>query len=281
MHIPVLKKEVLDYLAPQKQENFIDGTFHKGGHSKLILEQTGPLGKVLGIELDESIFKEAQAEFKGNKRIKLVNDSYINLEKIVKENNIKNISGVLLDVGMSSWHIDESGKGFSFQKDEPLNMLYNQGITAEEIVNTYSQKDLERIFTEYGEERKARKIAENIIKNRPIKTTLALKQIIQKSVLASKITPIAKVFQALRIEANQELENLKKVLPQTLDVVEKGGRVVIISFHSLEDRIVKEFIRENKDKIEILTKKPITPTSEEIKQNSRARSAKLRAFKKI
>ena len=147
MHIPVLKNEVIQGLNLIENENFIDGSFHMGGHSELILEKTRPNGKVLGIEIDEDVFKKAKDKFKENKRVILVNDSYINLEEIVKNNNFKNVDGILLDVGMSSWHIDESGKGFTFKKDEPLNMLFGkEGIKAEEIVNTYTKEEIERVL---------------------------------------------------------------------------------------------------------------------------------------
>ena len=275
MHIPVLKNEVIEGLNPKENENFIDGTFHMGGHSELILKKTKPNGKILGIEIDEDIFKKATDKFKENKRVILVNDSYINLEKIVKNNNFKSIDGILLDVGMSSWHIDESKRGFTFKKDEPLDMLFGkEGIRAEEIINTYTKEGLERILKDYGEEKKARKIAEAIVKARkekPIKTTFEL-----ISVLAQSHRSLPQIFQALRIEANKELENIRKVLPQAMNVLESGGRLAVISFHSGEDRIVKQFIKENKEKLEVLNKKPIVPKMEEVRQNPRSRSAKLR-----
>lgn len=273
MHIPVLKKEVIEGLNPKEDENFIDATFHMGGHSQLILEKTK--GKILGIEIDEDIFKKAKEKFKDNKRVILINDSYVNLEKIVEGNDFKNVSGILFDVGMSSWHIDESKRGFTFKKNEPLNMLFKkEGTSAEEIVNTYTKDELERIFRDYGEEKKARKIAEEILKARkekPIKTTFEL-----INVLAQSYHALPRIFQALRIEANKELENLRETLPQALKVLKSGGRLLVISFHSGEDRIVKQFIKENKDKIGSLNKKPIVPGMEEIKQNPRSRSAKLR-----
>ena len=283
MHIPVLKKEVIDWLDPQKGQHFIDGTFHMGGHAEAILERIGEKGRILGIELEKEIFKKASERYKNDKRILLINDSYANLKEIVKKNDFKNISGILLDIGISSWHVDESGKGFTFKKDEPLNMLFSEeGVSAEDIVNTYSEKDLEKIFREYGEERKSRKIARDIIEERrrgPIKSTFKLSEIIKRSVRASRTHPATRVFQALRIEANKELENLEKVLPQALDVLEKNGKIAVISFHSLEDRIVKEFSKNNK--VKILTKKPIIPAGEEIIRNPRSRSAKLRVIQKI
>ncbi|MDD4661769.1 MAG: 16S rRNA (cytosine(1402)-N(4))-methyltransferase RsmH [Candidatus Pacebacteria bacterium] len=279
MHVPVLLKEVIEGLALSENDNFIDGTFHLGGHSEVILEEIKPKGKVLGIEIDESIFKKAKEKFDKNKRVFLVNDSYVNLKNIVFKNNFNDVSGILLDVGMSSWHIDESNRGFTFQKDEPLNMLFSkEGIPVEDILNNYPKEELERVLRDYGEEKKARKIAEAILKQRkekPIKTTFDLINII-KVVLAQNTHSYPKIFQAFRIEANKELENLRKVLPQALEILKKGGRLAVISFHSGEDRIVKQFIKENKTCLEIVNKKPIVPTIEEIKQNPRSRSAKLR-----
>ncbi|KFZ44630.1 16S rRNA methyltransferase, partial [Smithella sp. D17] len=191
--------------------------------------------------------------------------------------------GILLDVGMSSYHIDESKRGFSFQKNEPLLMNYSGNTTAREIVNNYNVKELEKIIREYGEEKHAKKIAEQIIKNRPIDTTFQLIEIIKKGIPFNKEKThfATRTFQALRIEANKELENIENVLPQALEVLEKQGVMVVISFHSLEDRIIKNFFKSRAKEVELLTKKPVLPDEEEIKSNPRARSAKLRAVKKI
>jgi 16S rRNA (cytosine1402-N4)-methyltransferase len=276
MHIPVLKKEVIEALDIKSNQNFIDGTFHRGGHGLAILEENKPNGKLLGIEIDEDIYNIAKKEI-SNDRLVLVNDSYANLKSIVEEYNFKDVSGILLDVGMSSWHIDESEKGFSFMKDEELDMRFGRGdLTAKEIVNTYPQDKLEYILKEYGEERYAKKIAKAIIESRPISTTKQLADLIKRRVPYSRIHPATRTFQALRIETNQELENIKKVLPQALDILNEKGKLIIISFHSLEDRIVKQFIKENN--LNTLYKKPITPTLAEVKENSRARSAKLRVI---
>lgn len=273
MHVPVLLKEVIEGLALKSNDNFIDGTFHLGGHSEVILKEISPKGKILGIEIDKDIFEKAKEKFKNEKRIFLINDSYANLKEI----DFEEVGGILLDVGMSSWHIDESKRGFTFKKDEPLNMLFSKdGMTAEDILNNYSKEDLERVLSDYGEERKARKIAEAILKQRkekPIKTTFDLINVV-KVVLANNTHSYPKIFQALRIEANKELDNLRKVLPDALSKLKKGGRLAVISFHSGEDRIVKQFIKENS--LEVLNKKPIVPKAEEVRQNPRARSAKLR-----
>jgi 16S rRNA (cytosine1402-N4)-methyltransferase len=268
MHIPVLQKEVLKYLDPKPNENFVDCTIDGGGHSKAILEKIKPDGKVLGIEWDKEICQKIKLD-----RLILINDSYVNLKEIVKD--FGPINGILFDLGMSSWHIDESGKGFSFLKDEPLDMRYSldNELTAEYIVNNYSFENIEKILREYGEERFSRKIAKAIIDNRPIKTTFQLKDIIR--IPRSKIHPATRTFQALRIAVNDELGNIEKALPQAEEILSPGGRLVVISFHSLEDRIVKNFFKNSK--IEILTKKPITSSLEELKNNPRSRPAKLRA----
>jgi 16S rRNA (cytosine1402-N4)-methyltransferase len=182
---------------------------------------------------------------------------------------------------MSSWHLDESGRGFSFKKREPLDMRYNlkNDLSAEKIINFWSKSEIERILREYGQERRARYLAKKIIEERmkkPIKTTSQLRKIINRARVNPKRT-----FQALRIAVNDELENLKKALPQALEILEPGGRLVVISFHSLEDRIVKNFLKENQNLVQILTPKPIRPTQSEIKINPRSRSAKLRAAIKM
>jgi len=262
MHISVLQKQVLKYLDPKPNENFIDCTLNGGGHAKLILEKIKPNGKVLGIEWDKNIIVKLD-------RLIVVNDSYVNLENIAK--GFKP-DGILFDLGMSSWHIDDSGKGFSFLKDEPLDMRYSldNDLTAEKIVNTYSFKEIEKILKEYGEERFSKRIAKAIIENRPIKTTFQLRDVIKTS-----RGKIHRTFQALRIAVNDELNNIKKALPQAENILNKRGRLVVISFHSLEDRIVKNFFKNSN--LEILTKKPIISSEEELKNNPRSRPAKLRA----
>ncbi len=281
MHIPVLLKETIEYLDIKENGNYVDCTLNGGGHTKEILKRTK--GKVLGIEIDKEIFEKIKKE--NIERLIPINDNYANLENIIKENDFNNIDGILLDVGMSSYHVDQSKRGFSFQKDEPLLMNYSSELTAEEIVNTYSEKDLERILKEYGEEKFARKISIQIIKDRPIKTTFQLIETIKKSTPSfyhkGRIHFATRTFQALRIEANKELENLEKVLPQALEVLKKGGTLIAISFHSLEDRIIKNFFKNHLEEVELLTKKPVLPDEEEIKSNPRARSAKLRAIKKL
>jgi 16S rRNA (cytosine1402-N4)-methyltransferase len=193
---------------------------------------------------------------------------------------------VLFDLGLSSWHLEKSGRGFSFSRDEPLDMRFQGGVTAQEIVNWWPQKELERMLKEYGEERFAKRIANEIVRSRekePITSTLQLVSIIERAVpywyQKRRIHPATKTFQALRIAVNDELNNLGRALPQAIEVLKPGGRLVVISFHSLEDRIVKNFLRENSRKglLKVLTKKPVKPSAEEVKVNPRSRSARLRA----
>jgi len=292
-HIPVLLKEVLKYLNPQAGQNFIDCTVGFGGHTLSILKRIVPQGKVLGIELDEKVLEILRKEMTAERLI-LVQGNFTDLKKITKENNFYPINGILFDLGMSSWQIEKSGRGFSFQKDEPLDMRFGSAIskslTAEEIVNQWSEKELIEVFQEYGEERYARKIARRICQTRqiqPIKTTSQLVEIIRRSVSNKykyrRIHFATLIFQALRIIVNDELNNLKKALPQALEILEKDGKLAIISFHSLEDRIVKNFFKQEakEGNLKILTKKPIRPGQEEIDLNPRSRSAKLRVALKL
>jgi 16S rRNA (cytosine1402-N4)-methyltransferase len=294
IHKPVLIKEVIDGLCSKQDENFVDCTIGQGGHTKLILEKNSPKGKVLGIDLDPSQIQNCKENLKNFKdRLILVNDSYSNLKNIIEENNFNNISGVLLDLGFSSWQVDGSDKGFSFQYDEPLDMRYDEkrnNITAEIIINEWSELEIEKIFSEFGEEKFSKKIAKKIIEERKIRrieTTFELAEIIRESTPSfywrGKIHYATRVFQALRIAVNKELENVERVLPDAISILEKGGRLVVISFHSLEDRIVKNIFKqkEKENIIKILNKKPITAGESEIVENPRSRSAKLRIAQKI
>ncbi len=303
MHIPVLTKEVLQYLDPKENENFVDCTVGQGGHTILILEKTSPKGKVLGIDLDSqqiaSLRDVSQSEKKFKDRLILVNDSYINIKKIIEKENFNSINGILLDLGMSSEQLEKSGKGFSFLRDEPLDMRFSDrtDLTAEIIINEWPEERIEEVLREYGEEKFSKKITKSIVEERKrgrIKSAFQLAEAIKDATPSiywtARIHYATRTFQALRIAVNDELENLKKVLPQAISVLSSGGRMAIISFHSLEDRIVKKFLKEmekiafanaSAGKVKILTKKPIIASDEEIKLNSRSRSAKLRAFIKI
>jgi len=290
MHQPVLLEKVIKYLNPKSGDNFVDCTIGEAGHSQAILEMIQPGGKVLGIDIDSKSLKK----IKPQERLFLVHGNFKDLKKIIEENHFENVKGVLFDLGLSSWQIEESGRGFTFKKDEPLIMILNskQEVAAEEIVNTWPEESLIEIFRRYGQEKYARKIVSQIVsqrKLRPIKTTFQLKEIIKKSIPFSKTRRgkinrvLARLFQSLRIVINDELENLKKGLTQAMEIIIPNGRIVVISFHSLEDRIVKNFFKdkERENQLRILTKKPITPDEIEISLNSRSRSAKLRAAMKI
>lgn len=292
IHTAVLQKEVLKYFEPLPNENFIDCTIGEGGHARLILEKTGPEGKILGIDSDPQQIASSQwlkASF--NERIILANDTYANLKEIAERNNFKPVSGVLLDLGMSSAQIEGIKKGFSFKVDQGLDMRYNDEanyLTAEKIVNEWPEEAIEKILREYGEEKFSKRIACAIVEKRKtgrIKTTFELIEIIKDATPPAywrgKIHYATRTFQALRIAVNDELENIKKVLPQALEILAPGGKLAVISFHSLEDRIIKNFFNKNKKLLNILTQKPATASREEVKSNPRARTAKLRVAEKL
>jgi 16S rRNA (cytosine1402-N4)-methyltransferase len=289
MHIPVLLNEVIEGLNPNNNENFIDCTLNGGGHASAILKLNKPNGIVLGIEWDKEIYENISS--KKIEGLVAINDSYVNLKNIAKENDMNDVSGILFDLGMSSHQIDEGNKGFSFSKNEPLIMAYgNSELTADRILNTYPENELEKIISEYGEEKFSKKIAKKIVetrKTKPIKNTFDLVEIIKEATPSSyhhqKTHFATRTFQAIRIETNDELNNIKLTLPQALETVKPGGRIAVISFHSLEDRIVKNFFKdeEKKETVKILTKKPIIPREEEIDSNPRSRSAKLRIITRL
>ena len=293
MHISVLQKEVIEYLDPKPDENFIDATLGNAGHTLAILEKNGPEGKVLGIDQDSEQIENCKLKIKDfEKRVVLVCDNFANLKEIVKREKFGSVQGIIFDLGMSSSHLTESGRGFSFLKNEPLDMRYdgNSKLTAEKILDYESCQEIERILREYGEENFSKKIAEKIIEARnfkPIKTTFQLVEIIKRAVPRwyekGRIHPATRVFQALRIAVNDELDNLRRALPQAIEILKLGGKLVIVSFHSLEDRIVKNYFQEKAKEniLKILTKKPVVPTKEEIKINPRSRSGRLRAAAKI
>lgn len=288
-----MMKEVLQFLDPKPNENFVDCTVGEGGHTLAVLERNKPNGKVLGIDFDPEILESLRCKVHGTafeKRLILVCDNFANLEAIVKKCGFQGVSGVLFDLGFSSWHLEASGRGFSFWKDEPLDMRYNSKqnpLTAAEIVNTWSQKDIERILSVYGEERFSRRIAEEIVKSRPLRTTVDLVMAVERATPRwyhrRRIHFATKTFQALRIAVNNELENLEKALPQALNILCSGGKLAVIAFHSLEDRIVKNFLREKAREggVKILTKKPLRASREEILENPRARSARLRVAVRV
>lgn len=281
MHIPVLKEEVVHFLNIKKNYNFIDCTAGMGGHLERVLQKNGPNGRVLAFEWDKEIYELLKN--KNYERVLLVNESYTLLKDVVEENEFYPISGILFDLGFSSYHIDESGRGFSFMYDEPLDMRYSKDnpLTAYEIVNSYKKKDLLYILKEYGDEDYAEEIVEELLKqrtNKKIETTQDLVEIIESTVpkfhqKKQKINCATKTFQALRIAVNGELLGFKSALHQALDVLEKEGRLVVICFHSKEEKVLKNFF--NNTQMEVLTTKPVLPNKREVEYNIRSRSAKL------
>ncbi len=290
MHIPVLLNEILKYLNPRPNQNFVDATVGDGGHARAILENIAPNGKLIAVDRDVDSVVRAKSNLKEfENRVLFVNDSFGNILKIVEEGGFNRIKGILFDFGMSTNQLENSGRGFSFQRDEVLDMRYDikTQVTAEDVLNNYSEAELVRIFKEFGEEPKALKTAAAIIKARGekrIKTTGELVRIIEKIIKRrGKIHPATKIFQALRIEVNQELTEIERALVDVPKVLPNGGRAAFISFHSLEDRLIKNWAKDlsRKNIIKILNKKPLTASAEELKTNPKSRSAKLRVIEKI
>ncbi|MEI6288019.1 MAG: 16S rRNA (cytosine(1402)-N(4))-methyltransferase RsmH [bacterium] len=296
IHEPVLLEEILKYLDPASNQNFVDCTFGGGGHSLAILEKIKPQGKVLGIDWDSQAVPKSQ-----NKNLILVNDNYKNLSDIINGLNnvstIGKINGILLDLGLSSDQLGQRDRGFSFQSQGLLDLRYDINSdrpTATEILRSYSEQDLFQIFKDYGEEPLASAIAKTISayrrEGRPVETAEVLVQLVSnvyKRIFKSrsKKNPATRVFQALRIAVNDEFGNLRSVLPQAIGLLEPGGRLAVISFHSGEDRLVKNFFRSIGGKenptIKILTKKPVIASHDEKEKNPRSRSAKLRVAQKL
>lgn len=285
-HIPVLPKEIIENLNPKPGENFIDCTLGYGGHSQLILEKTAPNGKLLAIDQDDQAIEAAQKNLaKFDNRIQYEQANFTELGLIVRRWPVGKIDGILIDLGVNMPQLT-GDRGFSFRVDAPLDMRMSpnaQRLTAADILNKYSESELAKIIIEYGEERYARPIASKIVQARskkPIETTGELVEIIRIATPPSyrfgrRLHFATNTFRALRMVVNEELENLKKVLPQLVKVLSPGGRLAIISFQSLEDRIVKNFLKDN-EQLEILTNKPIIPTEEEVNLNPASRSAKVR-----
>ena len=289
-HIPVLLNEVLKYLNPQSNQNFVDATVGDGGHARAILENIAPDGKLIAIDRDVDSIVRAKSNLKEfENRVLFVNDSFGNILKIVEESGFNRTQGILFDFGMSTGQLENSGRGFSFQKDEILDMRYDTKIpiAAEDILNNYSEIELFEIFKKLGEEPKSKIIARAIVsarKKKRIRTTKELVEIIEKVLRRrGKLHPATLIFQALRIEVNQELMEIEKTLADIPKVLPSGGRAAFISFHSLEDRLIKIWAKDlsKKNIIKILNKKPLTASAEELKANPKSRSAKLMAFSKI
>lgn len=295
IHKSVLLKETIDGLNLKDGDLVLDMTFGGGGHSLEILIRY-PFTKVIAIDQDSGAWDRAKEKFRGfESRITFVNGNFRNILSALEKMNIKAVDGVILDLGLSSDQLDNLGRGFSFLRDEPLLMTMKEvvdesDITALDVVNTWEEGSLADIIFGYGEEKYATRIAKNIInerKNKKIETTFELVRIIENSVPSfyrkSKIHPATKTFQAIRIAVNDELNALKDGLNSAFEVLNKEKRMAVISFHSLEDRIVKNFFRKKKDLDEVIliNKKPLVAGEEELKENKRARSAKLRILQKI
>jgi len=300
-HTPVLTKEILNYLDLKKGGVYIDCTLGGGGHSKAILESIYPHGLLIGIDQDIEAIETAKEELKSYiDKVKLVKGNFKNLKGILSELKIETVSGIVFDLGVSFHQLKEKKRGFSFKEDSHLDMRMDltQEFNADILINSYSEKELAEIFEKYGEERFSKRIARLIVterKRKAVTTTKQLADLVVRSLPKAKkrhtwrIHPATRVFQAIRIEVNQELKALETGLNQAIRILEDKGRICVISYHSLEDRIVKhlfkEVEREGKDQgnygLKIITKKPIRPSSEEVRDNLKARSAKLRVAEKI
>ncbi|MBI2453333.1 16S rRNA (cytosine(1402)-N(4))-methyltransferase RsmH [Candidatus Peregrinibacteria bacterium] len=304
LHKPVLVDEVLNFLNVQKKYVIVDATLGLGGHAKRILEKLSSKGRLIALDADRDNLKIAKENLKEyREKIDFYHSNFENLARIVHDMGYTSIDGILFDLGIASLHVDDPSKGFSFLRDGPLDMRFDKtcGQTAADLINTLSEENLRRIFQEYGEERHARSIAKLIIARRRKKKffrTLELSSLIESVSREKRKHPATRVFQALRIAVNRELEVLRRGLNQALELLQPQGRMVVISYHSLEDRIVKNFFRteskscicppeiilcqcHHQKSLDILTKKPITPSLDEIHQNPRSRSACLRAARKI
>lgn len=293
-HTPVLLTEVLEHLQPEPNRVFVDGTVGLGGHAEVILERVLPVVPtqdttvhLFAIDKDqENLARSKKRLARFGDAVVFIQDSFANVKAIAKAHQTTHVDGILLDLGFSSVHVDDPERGFSFAKSGPLDMRYDKraGQTANDLVNTLSEDELARIFRQYGEEMQARTIAQAIVirrKAQDFTTTTDLADAIAAVVpRRGKIHPATQVFQALRIAVNRELEDLERALPDMVDLLKPGGRIAIITFHSLEDRIVKRFFQDD-DRLELVNKRVITASKSEVKDNPRSRSAKLRVAQKI
>lgn len=302
-HYTVMKNEAVDALNCRDGLIYVDCTLGGGGHSELILQRISPNGRLFSFDIDDDAIEYASERLKNYKNLTIVKDSYVNIKSVMKSYGIEKITGgVLLDLGASYHQLTKQERGFSFSKEAPLDMRFNMesDFSAYDVINGYKEDELVRIFSEYGEERFSKRIAKAIVNKRlqsPIKTTTELADLIVKSTprIKTSIHPATRVFQAIRIEVNNELKNVKKVLSDVLDLLDNGAIISVISFHSLEDRIVKRLFKFEAQKcrcnemickcqpprIELVNRKPIIASDEEININPPSRSAKLRVVKCI
>jgi 16S rRNA (cytosine1402-N4)-methyltransferase len=285
VHIPVLLDEVIHFLNPQSGGRFIDATAGAAGHTRAILERTAPDGKLLAIDQDESALAIARTDLASfGSRVVCVHSNFRVLRAVAEANGFMDCDGVLADLGISSMMVDDPSRGFSFMREGPLDMRMDrtQTLTAADVINTYSEKEIADILYTYGEERRSRPLARSIVRARPLSRTTDLVRAIERVMGGprhGRIHPATRTFQALRIYVNDELKSLEDFLEASISLVRTGGRVVVISFHSLEDRIVKQKFRES-GVGRALTKKVVTAGDEEVRRNPRARSAKLRAWER-
>lgn len=303
-HIPVLLNESLSFLITDKSGIYFDGTLGFGGHSQAILDLITKDGILISTDVDEKAFKFSKDKFKNENRIRIYNFNFNQIDIIAKIESIKFFDGIFVDLGVSSFQLDDSEEGFTYRKEAKLDLRMDKSkiITAADIINSLDEKDLADIFFKYGEEKNSRKIAREICDKRKLKkieTTFDLKTIIERITPARFQTKtLSRIFQALRIYINDELSVLKNFLEKSVGLLKKGGRIVVISYHSLEDRIVKETFKyetldcicppdfpvckcDKEQRLKILTKKPVVPSLKEIENNVRSRSAKLRAAERI
>lgn len=286
-HVPVLFAEVLDALAVRPGGCYIDCTVGAGGHAAGILERSAPAGRLLGLDRDAGSLELARARLAvfGDRAL-LRHRSFGDLAAAAREANFESVDGILFDLGFSSWQIGDPARGFSLLADGPLDMRFDvsQALTAEEIVNHWSERDLADLIYQYGEEPYSRRIARAIVNRRPLSTTGELAAVVARAIRTrGRIHPATRTFQALRIAVNDELAIIAGALPQAVALLRGGGRLAIIAFHSLEDRIVKQYLREQQTAgiVTVPRRKPVTASDDEVRANARSRSARLRAAVKV
>jgi 16S rRNA (cytosine1402-N4)-methyltransferase len=285
-HTPVLLEETIRFLDLKPGGRFIDATLGAGGHTRAVLDCTAPVGRVLGIDQDETALSSVRVTLESfGSRVVFVHSNFRAVRTIAEAYGFLGCDAILADLGISSMMVDDPSRGFSFMHEGPLDMRMdrNQALTAADVVNTYSEKEIADIIYTYGEERRSRPIARSIVRARPLLRTTDLARAIERisgGARYGQIHPATRTFQALRIYVNDELESLKEFIDSSMAVVGPGGRLVVIAFHSLEDRIVKQRFRVSAVPGRVLTKKVVMASNEEVRRNPRARSAKLRAWER-